>query len=102
MLLSLGSKSVFVNICPIFTGLIKKSCLKKSKFSSEFSPFKHVKKNNLSEYLVLFSEIGRFGLKREVLCEFPQKCFNTKKKDSLAICGFFGGEKQFLLIFPPF
>ena len=32
-----------------FTGLIKSICLNKSKYSSGFAPFKHGKKNKLSE-----------------------------------------------------
>ena len=30
--------------------------------------------------------------------QFPQRCFKTQKKLSLAICGIFWGEKPFLLI----
>ena len=33
-----------------FTGLIKNSCLNKSKFSSGFFPFKHGKRNKVSEF----------------------------------------------------
>ena len=38
------------SFCVYLTGLIKKSCLKKFKFSSVFAPFKHGTKNKLSKY----------------------------------------------------
>ena len=37
--LTFWRKKVFVNIYPTFTGLIKKNCLNKSKFSSGFARF---------------------------------------------------------------
>ena len=77
-----------------FTGLIKNSCLNKSKFSSVLTVFKHVKKTNFLGVI--------FGLKIEVLCECPQKCFKTTEKHSLAVCGSHWEQKQFLLIFVPF
>ena len=43
-------KNNFCKYLSPFTGLIKKSCLNKSKFYSGFAPFKHGKKNKLSEY----------------------------------------------------
>ena len=52
--------------------------------------FKHVKKNKLSEYFIA----SLFGLKGEVLCDFPQICFKTTEKHSLAVCGSIWGEKQ--------
>ena len=74
----------------------------KSKFSSEFSPFKLVKKKNFLSISELLSEIVIFCLKREVCSEFSQKCFKTTEKHSLAVCGSHLGETQFLLIFVPF
>ncbi len=41
-------------------------------------------------------------MKREVYNDFVRKCFKTTEKYSLAVCGSFWGEKQFLLIFVPF
>ena len=35
-----------------------------------------------------------FGLKREVRCEFLQKCFKTTEKHSLAVYGSLSGEKR--------
>ena len=57
---------------------------------------------NFLSISVLFSEISLFGLKREVLCEFPRKCFKKTKNHSIAVCGSLSGEKKFLLIFVPF
>ena len=53
----------------------------------------------ISEFL---SEIVTFWNKKRSFSEFPQKYFNTTEKHSLAVCGSFWGEKQFLLIFVPF
>ena len=55
-----GEKLVFINISPIFTGLVKNSCLNKSKTSSGFTRFKYIKKNKLSDYFMLLSEIVNF------------------------------------------
>ena len=51
---------------------------------------------------VLVSGIDTLCLKRKVLYEFPQKCFKTTERHSLAVCGSLCGEKQFLLIFISF
>ena len=65
--------------------------------------FKLGKKNKLSEFFsARFWDSQFFWLKREVLNEFPPKCFNTTEKHSLAVCDSIWGEKQFLLIFVPF
>ena len=49
-----------------------------------------------------FQRLPLIWLKRVVLCEFPQKCFKTTEKHSLAVCGSLWIEKQFLLIFDHF
>ena len=51
--LTLWGKTVFVNNYPL---LLVNCCLNKYKFSFEYAPFKHGKKNKLFEY---FS--ARFG-----------------------------------------
>ena len=51
---------------------------------------------------VLVSEIDTLCLKGKVLYEFPQKCFKTTERHSLAVCGSLCQEKQFLLIFISF
>ena len=61
-----------------------------------------VRKTNFLSILVLVSEIVTFMSKRKVLYEFPQKCFKTTERHSLAVCGSIWGEKHFLLIFVPF
>ena len=54
---------------------------------------------NISE---LLSEIVNILNKKRCFHKFPQNCFKTTEKHSLALCGSFWGEKQFLLIFVPF
>ena len=86
-----------------FTGLIKNCCLNKSKFSSGFAPFKHGKKNKHSEYFsALFCDSHFYVQKRKIFYEFPQKCFKTTKRYSLAVCGSLCGKKPFMLIVSPF
>ena len=64
--------------------------------------FQHGEKNKLSEHFRARFWESVLCLKRNVLYEFSQKCFKTTERHSLAICGSFWGEKQFLLIFVPF
>ena len=61
-----------------------------------------LRKTNFLTISVLLSEIVILWRKREVLCEFPQKCLKQTKKHSLAVCGLLWGEKYFLLIFVTF
>ena len=49
-----------------FTVLIKNNCLNKTKFSSGFAVFKHGKKNILSEYSVLVSQLVTFWSKKNI------------------------------------
>ena len=52
---------------------------------------------------MILSEIVSFlTKKREIISEFPLKCFKTTEKHSLALCGSFCGEKQFVLKIVPF
>ena len=60
-----------------------------------------VRNINLS-FAGLFSEIVTFMSRKKSLYEFPQKCFITTERHSLAVCGWLCWEKQFLLIFIPF
>ncbi len=50
----------------------------------------------------LRSEIFIFLIKREFFIEIAQKFFKTTEKHTLAVCGSFCGEKQFLFIFGQF
>ena len=81
---------------------IQNSCLIKSKFSSEFSLFKHGKKNKFLRISVLVSEMSLLSLKRKVLYEFLRKCFKTTERHTLSVCGSLCGVKKFLLIFITF
>ena len=58
----------------------QKSCLKQIQIFLKICPISNMlRKTNFLSISVLFSEIVIFGLKREVLCEFLQKCFKKKK-----------------------
>ena len=95
-------KRVFVNIYPLLLVCLKKICLNKAKFSSGLSAFKHGKKNQLSENFSALFWDSHFISKKKFFSEFPQKCFKTTERHSLAVCGSLCGEKPFLLIFIPF
>ena len=84
---SLWGKKQFLLIFVPFYWFIKKCCLNKSKFSSGFAPLKHGKKNKHSEYFCARFCDSHFYVQKEVLYEFPQKCFKTTKMYSLAVCG---------------
>ena len=71
-------------------------------FPLDLPLFKFVEKNKLSKYFWASFWESIVWLKWEVLSEFSPKCFKTTEKNSLAVCGTFWGEKQFLLIFVPF
>ena len=62
---SLFGEKQFLLIFVPFCWLDHKSSLNKSKFSSGFAPFKYGKKNKLSVYLVLVSEIDTFISKKK-------------------------------------
>ena len=66
-----------------FTGLIKKNCSNKSKFSSGFAPFKHDKKNKLSEYFSAHIYNSHFYAKKEMFSmNLPKDA--SKQQKSLA------------------
>ena len=78
----------------------QKHLLKQIQIFLRIYPFSNmVRKRNSLSISVLVSEIVILCLKRKVLYEFLQKCFKTTERHSLAVCGLFCGEKQFLLIF---
>ena len=54
-----------------------------------------VRKRNSLSISVLVSEIVILCLKRKVLYEFPQKCFKTTERHSLAVCGYFLDKNSF-------
>ena len=86
-----------------FTALNKKRCLHQIQiFFWLFSLSNMLIKVIFLSISALLSEIVIFWLKRVVFSEFPWKYFKTTWKNSLAVCGSFWGEKQFLLNLFPF
>ena len=86
-----------------FTGFYKKKLLKQIQIFLRICPFSNLlKKKNFLSISVLLSKYSLFLLKREVFSEFPQKCFKTTEKHSLAVYVLFWGEIQFLFIFVQF
>ena len=93
---------IFLRICP-FSNMVRKTnflsfsvlvsdiviFMSKKKSSlwiipQDFPPYKHGKKNKLSEYFSL------------------QKCFKTTERHSLAVCAYFVKKKVFVNIYPLF
>ena len=98
-----GVKNFFWLIFSPFYWFDQKHLFKQVQIFFRICPFSNMlRKSNSLSISVLFSEIGSFGHKREVLCEFSQICLKTTEKHSLPECGPLWGEKQFLLIFLPF
>ena len=95
MWLILWRKNRFCKYFYPITGLIKISCLNKSKFSSGYVPLKHGKKTNFLSISVLFSEIVIFMYKKKNSLWIYPKYFKTTERPSLAVCGSLCGEKQF-------
>ena len=81
-----------------FTGLIKNSCLNKSKFSSGFVPFKHGEKNKLSGFFGAHFWDSHFYVLKEKFSMNIHQNASKKKRYSRALCGSLFGEKQFLII----
>ena len=97
---SLWGEKHFLLIFIPFYGFDQKNLFKQIQIFLWICPYQTW--NKFLSTLVLVSEIVTLCLKREVLCEFPQICFKTTERYSLALCGSLCGEKQFLLIFIPF
>ena len=83
------------------TSLIKNCCLKKLKFSSGFAPLKDGKENKFLSFSGLVSAIVTFMSNKNVLYEFPQKCFKTTERHSLVVFGTLCG-KIFFFFFSHF
>ena len=101
MWLTLWRTTVFVNIYSLLLVWLKKF-LKQIQIFITISPFKHGKKNKLSEYYnARFWDSHFFWLNRKVLYEYPPKSLKTTERFILAVCDTLCGEKQFLLkIYP--
>ena len=70
----------------------QKHLLKQIQIFIRIYPFSNmVRKRNSLSISVLVSEIVILCLKRKVLYEFPQKCFKTTERHSLAVCGLLCG-----------
>ena len=100
--LTLWRKTVFVNIYPLLM-------VWSNQFFKQIQIFLRIctiqtwlKKKKFWVFQWWFLRLSLLCLKRKVLYEFPQKCFKTTERHSLAICGSVCGEKKFLLIFIPF
>ena len=78
-----------------FNGLFKNSCLTNPNFPLGLPLPKLDKKNKLSEYSVLLSEIVTFLTKKRIFNRISQKCFKRIENHSLAVCGSKCREKQF-------
>ena len=85
----LGGEKVFMLIFVSFYWFDQKDMLNKFNFPQDLSLLKIVEKNKILSISELLSEIVIFCLKRDVFSEFPQKCFKTTEKHSLAVCGSF-------------
>ena len=102
MWLMVERKTVFVNIWPLLL-VCQKQLFKQKYIFLRIFPFSNMlRKTKLLCISDLHSEIAIFWINREVLCEFSRICFKTTEKHSLAVCGSFLAEKQFLLIFVHF
>ncbi len=89
-------------ICPILL-ICSKTIVKEIQIFLRIFSFSNLfSKTNFLSISVLHSEIVILWMKREVYSDIVRKCFKTREKYSLAVCGSFWGEKQFLLIFVPF
>ena len=87
-----------------FTALNKKGCLLQILIFLWIYTFSNLlRKTHFLIISELLSEIVVFFTKKRIFfSELAWKCFKTTGKHSLAVCGSFWGEKQFLLIFVPF
>ena len=93
-----GEKEFFSIFLP-FYWFDQKQLFKQIQIFLRICPLSNMlRKTNFLTISALFSEIVTLWRKREVLCEFQQKCFKTTEKHSLAVCGSLLGEKQSLLI----
>ena len=86
MWLTLWRKKGFVNIYPLLLIWSKKIFKQIQIFLRIFSFSNMVRKTYFLSISVLVSEIVTFMSKKNSFYEFPQKCFKTTERHSLAIC----------------
>ena len=100
---SLWLEKQFLLIFIHFNRFDQKKLFKQIQIFLWICPFSNmVRKTNFLSISVLVYEIITFLTKRNVLYEFPQKCFKTTERHSLAVCGSLCGEKLFLKYLSPF
>ncbi len=102
MWLALGEKKNLLRFLPFYR-FDQKQLFKQIQIILRIRSFSNLlRKTNFLSISVLFSEILTFLPKREVLCEFLQKCFKTSEKHSIAVPDSLWGEKKILLSIIPF
>ena len=95
-------KNSFYLYLSSFTALNKKGCLQQIQIFLWIFFFSNLfRKTHFLIISELLSEII-FLTKKRIFRKLARKCFKTTGMHSLAVCGLFRGEKQFLLIFVPF
>ena len=97
-----GEKQFLLIFVP-FYWFDQKHLFKQIQIFLRICPFSNLlRKTNFLSISVLLSEIVNFWTKKRSFQWISPKMFKTTGKHSLAVCGSFWGEKQFLLIFVPF
>ena len=83
---------------------VQKQLFKEIQIFLRICPFSNMarKTNRLSISALVSEIVTLMAKKKSYLYKFPPKCFKTKERHSLAICGSLCGQKQFLFIFIPF
>ena len=85
--LTLWRKTVFVNIYPLLM-VWSNQFFKQIQIFLRICHYSNmVKKKTFWVFQWSFLRLSLLCLKRKVLYEFPQKCFKTTERHSLAICG---------------
>ena len=97
---SIVEKNNFCQYLSPFTCLIKKNLFKQIQIFRSIQTW--LEKQTFGLFQCSFLRQSLLCLKTKVQCEFPQNCFQTTERQSLAVCGSLCGEKLFLLIFIPF
>ena len=98
MWLTFWWKTVFLFLFNPFYWFDQKQLFKQFQIFPSICHFQTCYEKNFLNISVLVSEIVTFMAKKKSLHEFPPKFFKTTERHSLAVCGSFCGEKQFLLI----
>ena len=78
--------------------MYKKGCLQLIQFFLWIRPFSNLLRKTNFPSISELSERVIFWLKREVFSKFHRKRFKITENHTIAVCGSFWGEKQFLLI----